>query len=172
MELEGFVGLEGESVEGTDVVALDAHGGGILVEVPARDFHARGGVLGGLKMNFAGGVGGDDVAGSNEVVNNPKVIGFFRGELHGAAFVQHQMLMNKLHSSTITVYNLEMEDIFTNTNKHVAFLEMNTNNKNVDLFVFGFWFSWYGIGMPQDCGGRLIKHITQNIWMKPQGHTI
>lgn len=91
VELEGFVRLEGESVEGTggdvgvgvDVVALDAYDGGILVEIAARDFdvernfHARGGVLGGLKVDFAGCVGGDDVTRGDEVVNKPEVIGFF-----------------------------------------------------------------------------------------------
>lgn len=49
-EEEGFVGFEGEGVEGAggdvlvgmEVAAVEAEGGGVFVEVVARDFEVEG----------------------------------------------------------------------------------------------------------------------------------
>lgn len=95
-----WVGLEG--------AAVDAEGGGVLVEVAARDLDGEGelytcgGVLllggAGFKVNFACGVGGDDVAGEDEIVKEPHVIGFLCHHLNSSRLVRSIILFQHLHN--------------------------------------------------------------------------
>lgn len=48
-------------------------------------------------VNLARGVGGNDVAGEDEIVEDPHVVGFFSHELRSSGLVEGEIFVEDLH---------------------------------------------------------------------------
>lgn len=59
-------------------------------------------------MDLARGVGGNDVAGEDEVVEDPDVVGFFSRELDSSGLVEGEIFVEDLHCR-IGVYDTGRE---------------------------------------------------------------